>query len=612
MSLRAAPATRAAAPKAKTRAKQRYLRAKKVRRKARKHAAPKHKDTAQKEPSEESDEDEDKDDDDDEDEDEDDDEDDDEVKESEEPTHIDAMPLQPQVHGEPESGPAPEPALYRFAPPRKTISADPAELATLGIPQGMEAPMVVNPTLTRSLDETTEMCGVEISHTVKRQLDRLGISEWFAVQASVIPLLLNNPATRKLYLAYSPPRDFCVSAPTGSGKTLAYTVPIIEALRSRIVLNLRAVVLVPTRDLALQVFEMFEAVGRGSGLRVAMATGSHSFRHEQAQLVGNVGTAEAPEYASLVDVLIVTPGRLVDHVRGTPGFTLEHLRFLVVDEADRLLGQSFQQWVPVILEAIERDTARPAGYLADDMDTVEPSVQKLLFSATLTRDPAKLGALNLRCPQYVNVGDNSVEERFAFPPLLQEHMIITDSESKVLRLISLLHDGAEPVRQALCFTKSVDAANRLVHLLVSFEEHWSKESGERALCIRFYSSDLTPQQRMQMLRDFRNGSIDLLVCSDLIARGIDLPEVRHVVSYDVPVDLAKYVHRVGRTARAGRVGDAWTLVEEQEAYHFKQMMRGAGRIQHITPYHTDDPTRFMLSYRHAIADLARIYSQHVQ
>lgn len=619
--MRGASAARAAVPKAKTKAKQRYLRTKKERRKARKHAAPKHTDTQEKpqvtsdhapeheyEPESSSSSGSDS------------------IRASyDEPETIDAAPLQP--HGTSDT-PIPtadrpsaaamdedknpeEPALYLFPRPQKTISADAAELAALGVPQGMDAPMIVDPTLTCSLDETTEMCGVEVSHTIKKQLDRLGISEWFAVQASVIPLLLHSPATRQLYLPYTPPRDICVSAPTGSGKTLAYTVPIIEALRTRVVVRLRALILVPTRDLALQVFEMFEAIGRGSGLKVSMATGSHSFRHEQAQLVGNLGTTNSPEYTSLADVLIATPGRLVDHVRSTVGFSLEHLRFLVVDEADRLLGQSFQQWVSILLDAIACGAPKTTPCTRDDMDSLHPTVQKLLFSATLTRDPAKLGALNLRSPQYVSVGDGAMEERFAFPPLLHEHMIVTDAASKVLRLISLLHDRPH-VRQALCFTKSVEAANRLVRLLSFFEERWAMKNGSEPLTVRFYSSDLSPQQRMQMLRDFRTGAVDFLVCSDLIARGIDLPEVRHVVSYDVPVDMAKYVHRVGRTARAGRDGDAWTLVEEHEVFHFKQMLRRAGRIDHVKPYATDDTAHFVPCYKDALSELARVYSQHVQ
>ena len=498
--------------------------------------------------------------------------------------------------------------LYQLPAPRRTADADAQALTAQGIPKELAHPTVVDAALSQSIHDEgnsgtqrTEECGgVPVSRTVKRQLERLGIQEWFAVQAAVIPRLLGDRSSHSLSLPYAPPRDLCVSAPTGSGKTLAYTVPIVETLQVRVTVQLRALILVPTRDLALQVMEMFEAIGKGSGLRTALITGNHSFRHEQAQLVQTVEgmPKENATYSSKVDVLIATPGRLVDHIRGTPGFTLQHLRFLVIDEADRLLSQSFQQWVPTLLAALEpsaqsaKDTlgeqappwlyaeAARSGRLwtQDDMDKPAPSVQKLLFSATLTRDPAKMNALRLRAPLYLTVQDRAAEDmgaalgdRFALPASLREHMVIAAAGTKLLKLLHLLHHPVseseghtEPVRHALCFTKSVESAKRLVRLLTFFEEGWAAAHGERPIHLQHYSSELGPSQRIQMLRQFKQGQIDLLVCSDLISRGIDLPDVRHVVSYDAPVDMAKYVHRVGRTARAGRTGDAWVLVEEHE------------------------------------------------
>lgn len=508
------------------------------------------------------------------------------------------------VPAEPEQDDAEDPQyLFRFPRPQQTGASDAKLLASLGLPQGLARPTLVDAAHTQSLDadlsaqdtqdnRPTEHIGVTISRSIKRQLDRLGISEWFAVQASVIPLLLNRKTESELYMPYSPPRDLCVSAPTGSGKTLAYTVPIVELLQTRTIVQLRALVLVPTRDLAIQVAEMFDAVGKGSGLRSLVVTGNHSFKHEQAQLV-----SRGPHgYTSNVDVLIATPGRLVDHVQSTPGFTLQHLRFLVIDEADRLLGQSFQQWVAILLDALMPDASdqvalappvlqhEAPSWAHDDLEVPVPSVQKLLFSATLSRDPAKMNALQLRNPHYVSVQDQTEgaeldTDHYALPAGLHEHMMVTETSTKVLHLLYLLHGLPEPVRHALCFTKSVDAANRLVRLLSFFEERWAL--GDKPLCVQYYSSDLGAAERVQMLKRFQQGEIDLLVCSDLIARGIDLPEVRHVISYDVPIDMAKYVHRVGRTARAGRTGDAWSLVEEQEVYHFKRMLRQASHLDNV-------------------------------
>ncbi|WFD03573.1 RNA helicase [Malassezia obtusa] len=540
---------------------------------------------------------------------------------------IRADPLQANVPSEAntETEPSDEPQyLFRFPRPQQTSASDTQQLATLGLPEGLEQPTLVDAAHTQSLDTQdsgpTEHLGVTISRSIKRQLDRLGITEWFAVQASVIPLLLSRKTESQLYMPYHPPRDLCVSAPTGSGKTLAYTVPIVELLQTRTIMQLRALVLVPTRDLAIQVAEMFEAIGRGSGLRSLVITGNHSFRHEQSQLVNNGPTG----FSSNVDILIATPGRLVDHLRGTPSFTLQHLRFLVIDEADRLLGQSFQQWVSTLLDALQpvpddHNAAAPASldseapeWAHDDLERPVPSVQKLLFSATLTRDPAKMNALQLRHPHYVRVrdqaeGDDFHTDRFALPAGLSEHMIITETSTKVLHLIYLLHSD-KAVRHALCFTKSVEAANRLVRLLTFFENRFASE---KPLCVQYYSSDLSNAERAQMLRRFQQGEVDVLVCSDLIARGIDLPEVRNVISFDVPVDMAKYVHRAGRTARAGRTGNAWSLVEEQEVYHFKRMLRDANHLDRVETVKVKpaEYEPFIPCYKEALAELAAIYSQ---
>ncbi|KAG6373406.1 P-loop containing nucleoside triphosphate hydrolase protein [Boletus reticuloceps] len=258
-----------------------------------------------------------------------------------------------------------------------------------------------------------------LSLKTRRRLFDLGISELFAVQTTLLPFLIRR--SWSLYTPYSAPHDVCVSAPTGSGKTLAYVLPILEVLSNRIVTRLRALIVLPTRDLVLQVRETFEAVGKGRGLKIGTATGQHSFAHEQAQLVSQIDSG-LQGGSSKVDILICTPGRLMDHLNGTPNFSLQHLRFLVIDEADRLLSQSFQDWLAQVLTAIHwrpsessslasrlssEDTCQPrncdslapacldfVGYCQVDVDEQRGfSCQKLLFSATLTRDPGKLASL---------------------------------------------------------------------------------------------------------------------------------------------------------------------------------------------------------------------------
>ncbi|KAI0075245.1 DEAD-domain-containing protein [Panus rudis PR-1116 ss-1] len=536
--------------------------------------------------------------------------------------------------------PTPPAALPAFPLPRRPDAPSKTTLALQGLDKALIEAELVDPRQTHPLSQDGPDSDSGLSEKSVKRLKDLGITELFAVQTAVVPFLLSDSKQRQLYLPYNPPRDLCVSAPTGSGKTLAYVLPIVEILSSRIVTRLRALVVLPTRDLVNQVRETFEAVAKGRGLKIGTATGQHSFTHEQSQLVADK-SARLQGGSSKVDVLICTPGRLIDHLNGTPNFSLQHLRFLVIDEADRLLAQSFQDWLAKVLAATRppsnpedstsagdsadsgngastsssnessdislpyADALAPAyhhllrdvPYIRTDLDEKkEPSCQKLLFSATLTRDPAKISALNMRNPKYFVVQGSAekaasskdeavldlVMEKFSMPETLKEHMIVCDSAQKPLMLFYLVH--THNVTNALVFTKSAESTSRLVRLFEFFESFWAEEAGageRKKTVIRAYSSDLSPSDRKPILEKFKNKEIHILVCSDLISRGIDISHVSHVVSYDAPVDMRKYVHRVGRTARAGRSGDAWTLVEEQEARYFKDMLKAADHIDAV-------------------------------
>ncbi|QRV89703.1 DEAD/DEAH box helicase [Ceratobasidium sp. AG-Ba] len=483
------------------------------------------------------------------------------------------------------------PALPSFPRPTRPTPPSKAALARQGLDRAILEAEIIDPSSSTRVPRPGEpdSDGLGLDDQMRERLVELGIEKLFAVQTVMFPFLLSN---RALHCPYDPPRDTCVSAPTGSGKTLAYVVPIAQTLSSRIVIRLRALVVLPTRDLVSQVRETFEAVTKGRGLKIAVVTGQHSFAHEQSQLVHTVPSlAElSPQYHSKVDVLICTPGRLTDHLRGTPGFTLEHLRFLasklwglvVIDEADRLITQSFQDWLVQVLEATQPP---PSDFPPTELDEPQSSsCQKLLFSATLTHDPSKIVPLGLREPRYFVVGERTgieaEEETFAFPANLSEHMCVCSPAEKPLVLFHLIH--AHGVRNALVFTKSAESTSRLVRLFEFFEAARSVGRGnDKPVVMRAYSSDLSGAERKSVIERFKQGGIDLLVCSDLVARGVDIRHVAHVVSYDAPVDMRKYVHRVGRTARAGRAGDAWSLVEDQEARYFKQMLRGAGHLDSV-------------------------------
>ncbi|CAE6503686.1 unnamed protein product [Rhizoctonia solani] len=520
----------------------------------------------------------------------------------EEPLEPPSLPTSPEL-----------PALPAFPLPTQPAPPSKAILALQGLDKAILDAEIIDPTATARVPASGESdpLGLRINDRTRERLAELGIESLFAVQTALLPFLLS---TRELHYPYDPPQDACVSAPTGSGKTLAYVVPITEILSSRIVTRLRALIVLPTRELAVQVRETFDAVAKGRGLKIAIATGQHSFAHEQSQLVHTSPPSAirtAPHH-SKVDVLICTPGRLTDHLHGTPGFTLGHLRFLVIDEADRLITQSFQDWLAHVLEATQPPKS---NFPVTELD--EPyhsSCQKLLFSATLTHDPSKIVPLGLRDPRYFVVGDQAEvgaeDEIFAFPATLSEHMCVCSPADKPLILFHLVHTHG--IRNALIFTKSAESTTRLVQLFDFFEAARSKDSvATKSVTMQAYSSDLSSQERKTVIERFKEGKIDLLVCSDLVARGVDISHVAHVVSYDVPVDMRKYVHRVGRTARAGRKGDAWSLVEDQEARYFKQMLKKAGHLDAVKKLRTKegDVAPFHAHYEAALQNLREMYAR---
>ncbi|KAF9520837.1 hypothetical protein BS47DRAFT_1370315 [Hydnum rufescens UP504] len=520
--------------------------------------------------------------------------------------------------------------LPSFPLPSQPAPPSASVLYLQGLDQALIEAEIVDPSQVRKLTMGQERDSLGLSFKTRQRLAQLGISELFAVQTALLPFLLpSSPFSSGLYLPHGPPRDVCVSAPTGSGKTLAYVLPILEVLSSRIVTRLRALVVLPTRDLVSQVRETFDVVCKGRGLKIGIATGQHSFAQEQAQLVGE-SSHRLEGGQSKVDILICTPGRLMDHLHGTPNFTLQHLRFLIIDEADRLVTQTFQDWLAQVLAATQPSPIPPTPmshrrYRKSHSMThylLHGSHSLVLFRrlertskkrrnhharsscspATLTRDPSKIAALNLRNTKYFVVGDEGqirggdgvdgvVGEAFAFPESLKEHMIVCDTVRKPLMLLYLIH----------------------VHFVVFklSEANLGAGGKPQPVVAHAYSSDLSGGERKAILEKFRNADIGILVCSDLISRGIDISHVSHVVSYDSPLDMRKYVHRVGRTARAGRAGDAWSLVEEQEARYFKQMLSGANHLNQVTKMKVSEKilVPFMSHYNFALGQLKEVYGR---
>jgi ATP-dependent RNA helicase RhlE len=312
-------------------------------------------------------------------------------------------------------------------------------------------------------------------------------------------------------------RDVVGSAQTGTGKTAAFLLPILQrlAVGRRRTGVLRALVLVPTRELAEQVMESARAYGRHLPVTSAAVYGGVGMEPQTRVL------------ARGVDIVVATPGRLLDHMeRGHLDFS--RLEVLVLDEADRMLDMGFAPDVRRILDALPAER------------------QTMLFSATISADVDRLAQRAMQGHASVEIG------RRAAPAEGVEHVVIgVDKLRKRDALARVL--AVKPAGQTLVFTRTKYGADKLVTFL--------RRAGIPAHAIH---GDKAQSHRQRTLDMFRSGEADVLVATDIAARGIDVDGIRMVVNYDVPTDAEVYVHRVGRTARAGGRGLALTLMSPDE------------------------------------------------
>ncbi|XP_078679702.1 ATP-dependent RNA helicase DDX51-like [Branchiostoma floridae x Branchiostoma belcheri] len=439
-----------------------------------------------------------------------------------------------------------------------------------------------------------------IGEFLRNKLKENGVENLFPVQHQVIPAILEDAQDGTIMgRAGFRPSDICVSAPTGSGKTLAFVIPVVQALLQRVVCEVRALVVLPTKDLAVQIYKVFNHYTSGSRLKVANCSGQKSLAVERNALVRE----SRGVYQSLADIVVATPGRLVDHVEKTAGFSLRHLRYLVIDEADRMLDQIKQDWLAKVTRAVyegQGSEVKPgipmslwAGVLggrtepgpltAANAAKMQQPLQKLLFSATLSQNPEKLQQLNLFHPRLftsvVRHGQRKQETalpgasqdkgtfvgKFTTPAGLKEYTVSCTAADKPLVVLHLLLN--QKFRHVLCFTGSLESTHRLYLLAKLFG----------GVTVAEFSSNLPPERRTKILTKFRTGKIQLIVCSDAMARGMDVEGVEVVISYDVPPYVKTYIHRVGRTARAGKEGMAFSLVLQEEEKRFRRMLKQAGK-----------------------------------
>ena len=350
---------------------------------------------------------------------------------------------------------------------------------------------------------------------IERGINDMGFTEPTPIQRDAIPPALDG-------------RDVLACAMTGSGKTAAFVLPILQQMAGTPSGRTRALILTPTRELASQIHEHTQAFARHTPVKSATVFGGvKPGKQEQALRSG-------------VDIVVATPGRLLDLMQN-PWARFEHLEFLVIDEADRMLDMGF-------LPDIRRILAR-----------LPKKRQTMLFSATLPAPIVTLSRDLLKDPVRIDV-----ERRSAPATGITQSILPVPELLKANLLQEMLKRG--DVETALVFTRTKHRANRLFQKL------------ERAgFSVERIHGNRSQPQREAALAGFKNGRIKVLVATDIAARGIDVEALPHVINFDVPVAPEDYIHRVGRTARAGLIGDALTFASPAEQPLVNAIERAVGR-----------------------------------
>lgn len=646
-----------------------------------------------------------------------------EKKEAEKPTD-EEVEVEPEVQKR-DLAPFPQPVNEpkEFKP---TFSALPSWLA--------------EPT-TISDDAKASFADLGLPESTVKHLSNLSFRDALPVQQALIPLLLQPGTKGSKFLpgTESVLPDVAVSAATGSGKTIAYLLPMIEALKKSPGSHerLRGLVVVPTRELVMQVAAVADSLAKGSNLKVGISSGVGRFRDEQQRLVHTGRRYDPHAYAELmrkaqrkenpppidsedfdayaeeleqwterddqeiqdvlhglvdhvsthtsaVDLLVCTPGRLLEHLGSTLGFSIASVSWVVIDEADKLLDQQYDGFLQRLDEELtkqrpdEEQDAREKYLRSAGLwdDRFERQVRRVVLSATMTRDISKLTALKLKRPQLVVVQGaeqqdgldasagagatndtdmvNADTGAFEIPPTLKEYCVpVGDGSEKPLQLLELLRSrvlaGQSPTKPeqakkveaesdsdsdsdsssedssssdesdsddsssssddsseedsdddsssddsdasatkqgtasstkssaptVLIFTSSTESAARLSHLLCNLRPDWSE-----------FITTLTKVTNNTTHRASKSTDPVITISTDRAGRGLDTlsgRRITHVLQYDVPRALTAYVHRVGRTARAGASGEAWTLYSDREARWFVNEIMRAGNVRRSEP-----------------------------
>ncbi|KAG9314378.1 DEAD-domain-containing protein [Chiua virens] len=393
----------------------------------------------------------------------------------------------------------------------------------------------------------TSFLTMNLSRPIQKALNTLGFVSPTPIQAATIPIALLG-------------KDIVGSAVTGSGKTAAFVVPLLERLlyreKGKHAAATRCLVLVPTRELAVQCFEVSSKLAAYTDIRFCLAAGGLSVKSQEAAL------------RSFPDIVIATPGRLIDHLRNSPSFTLDALDVIVLDEADRMLSEGF------------------ADELGEIIKACPVSRQTMLFSATMTDSVDELVKMSLNKPVRLFVDPKHRTAK----GLIQEFVRVRAEKGsdRTALLVTLCKRTFK--QGVIIFFRSKKLAHQ-IRIVFSFLDMKAEE----------LHGDLSQEQRLEALRLFRDGQVNFLMATDLASRGLDIKGIETVINYDMPNQLAQYLHRVGRTARAGKSGCSLTLVGESDRKMLKAVMKHSSGEENIR--HRIVPTDVLARWSKKVADL---------
>jgi ATP-dependent RNA helicase RhlB len=362
---------------------------------------------------------------------------------------------------------------------------------------------------------------LDLPHEVRQGIEHSGFATCTPVQEAVLPRAIRG-------------EDVAAQAQTGTGKTAAFLISLFTRMVRNPVVDLgtspQALIIAPTRELADQIFHEAERLGKFTGFRSLAVYGGIDYDKQRTAL------------AAGVDVLIGTPGRLIDYFKQHV-YSLRKTRYLIIDEADRMFDMGFIDDLRYLLKKLPDYTKR----------------QSMLFSATLSYRVMELAYEHMNLPEKISITPEQVTVE-----KVEQVLYHVGKHEKVPLLLGLL--AREAPARALIFVNTRRAADMVVERLN--RNNWKAQA---------ITGDIEQKKRLRILGDFKEGRLAILVATDVASRGIDVKDITHVINYDLPQDAEDYVHRIGRTGRAGATGKALSLADEEYVFSLESIEQYIGQ-----------------------------------